>query len=188
MNAFVRRIALASFVIVPILVAGVSDASTAYGGYIRCEDIPVQTLNNLLRQSEVSVKANTMTGWSTVQNKGYVRVTDHATTKASFTRPAMPTHAIAFYPGPSSRGFDLSIKRESDDVAALDVAVCSATYQLTRGENSRTYAKASLQSNEKSSAVWSSDANLAADAVMLVLVQPRSINTTTSYSISLKGR
>lgn len=182
----------------PTLAAGhsslteeVAQASTSYEGYIRCEDIKVKDLVALRASSGVSVKASTTLGSTTVVRRARISAEETAKTATiAFGVPATKTQAVMLE-GPTTAGFEVGIERVSKDSAILDVAVCIGHMRLSPDgdeQKSETVGKGSLLADDTSQVLWKYKGALAQGHVYVLLVQPRSLATSTQYRVAVQRR
>lgn len=167
-----------------------AEASSAYKGYLRCEDIKVKDLVTLRKTSQaVSVKASTTLGSSTIDKRGSITPDEtRKTSQIAFTAPTMNTHGIIVN-APTTADFALSIERDGSDTAELDVAVCIGYMRLSPfgdEQKSETVAKGSLLAGESSQLLWNRNGGVVGNYV--ILVQARSIATWTKYRIAVQKR
>ncbi len=168
-----------------------AEAGEGYKGYLRCEDIKIKDLDKLRSGAEVSVKASTMMGSSTVVDKGAMIPNGEKSSKLlNFGIPAMKTHSFTI--ADSSEGpFELRFERRDSSTAEFDIAVCVGRKSLSVDgdeQKSTTVAKASVSSKENSVLVWNRTSKMGSSDRFNVLIQPRSVNTSTSYLLTLKPR
>ena len=169
----------------------VASASTSYEGYVRCEDLKVSDLVPLRSNHSVSLKAKTTLGYTTVEKKDVITPDETKNGRAtSFGLPATKTHAHQIC-GSSTAGYEVAIERDSKDSAALDVTICVAYKRLSPDgddQKSETVGKASLLAGESKQLVWYRKSAQPEGQVYVVLVQPRSLNTSTTYHLAFRRR
>lgn len=193
MKKFVVALAAAPLLLVghSTLSEEVAEASTSYEGYLRCEDIKAKDLVALRGSSGISVKANTTLGSSTVVRRARIAAEETAKTSTiAFGVPATKTHAV-MVEGPTTAGFEIGVERVSKDSAILDVAVCVGHMRLSPDgdeQKSETVGKGSLLADDTSQLLWKYKGTLAQGHVYVVLVQPRSIATSTQYRVTVQRR
>jgi len=165
-----------------------AEAGEGYKGYMRCEDLKIKDLDKLRSGAEVSMKASTMMGSTTVVDKGSLIPNGEKSSKVlSFGIPAMKTHSFTI--ADASEGpFALRFERRDSSTAEFDVAVCSGNKRLSvdgDDQKSQTVAKASISSKEGSVLLWNRTTKMGSSERYNVLIQPRSVNTSTSYLLHI---
>lgn len=166
-----------------------AEAGEGYKGYLRCEDIKIKDLDKLRSGAEVSVKASTMMGSSTVVDKGAMIPNGEKASKVlNFGIPAMKTHSFTI--ADASEGpFELRFERRDSSTTEFDIAVCVGRKRLSVDgdeQKSSTIATASVSAKEGSVLIWNRKTKMEASDRFNVLIQPRSVNTSTSYLLTIK--